>query len=114
MACSGSTIGSGLSARVWRSPGGLDELRRNLEPLASGHARFDYTILRVVEADGIALMHTEWTVSHPQRMRVHAVEVARKQADGSWRWLIGDPFTVREHNGTSAVPTGTSPAPRGQ
>jgi len=23
-----------------------------------------------------------------------AIEVASRQADGSWRWLIGDPFTV--------------------
>jgi hypothetical protein len=27
-------------------------------------------------------------------MTQHAVEVARRQADGTWRWLIGDPFTV--------------------
>jgi hypothetical protein len=25
---------------------------------------------------------------------MHAVEVARRQPDGTWRWLIGDPFTA--------------------
>jgi hypothetical protein len=41
-----------------------------------------------------ALMHTEWTVSGPEPMKVYAIEVARRQQDGSWCWLIGDPFTV--------------------
>ena len=39
-------------------------------------------------------MHTEWKVSPPYPMSVYAIEVARRQADGTWRWLIGDPFTV--------------------
>jgi len=34
---------------------------------------------------------------------VHAIEVARRQADGTWRWLIGDPFTVGRH--VAAGPT---------
>ena len=58
-------------------------------------AQFDFNITKVVETDGIALMHTEWTVSQPRPIDVHAIEVARRQSDGTWRWLIGDPFTVR-------------------
>jgi hypothetical protein len=27
-------------------------------------------------------------------MAVYAIEVARRQRDGTWRWLIGDPFMV--------------------
>jgi hypothetical protein len=27
-------------------------------------------------------------------MSVYAIEVAGRQPDGTWRWLIGDPFTV--------------------
>jgi hypothetical protein len=30
----------------------------------------------------------------PQPMSGYAIEVARRQPDGTWRWLIGDPFTV--------------------
>jgi hypothetical protein len=33
-------------------------------------------------------------VSGPQQMSVYAIEVARRQQDGTWRWLIGDSFTV--------------------
>jgi hypothetical protein len=41
-----------------------------------------------------ALMHTQWRMSGPEPLSVYAIEVARRQPDGTWRWLIGDPFTV--------------------
>jgi uncharacterized protein (TIGR02246 family) len=73
---------------------GRDGLRQELAPLAARKPRFDFTIKQIVQADDIALMHTEWTVSGPQPMTVYAIEVARRQRDGSWGWLIGDPYTV--------------------
>jgi ketosteroid isomerase-like protein len=73
---------------------GEEGLRQNLAPFAAAKARFDFTIKQVVRTGDIALMHTRWNVSGPQTMTVHAIEVARRQPDGSWRWLIGDPFTV--------------------
>jgi hypothetical protein len=39
-------------------------------------------------------MHTKWKISSPQEMSLYAIEVARRQPDGTWCWLIGDPFTV--------------------
>lgn len=73
---------------------GEDALRQQLAPLAAAKATFDFTIKQVIQVDNIALMHTEWNVSAPQPMSVYAIEVARRQPDGTWRWLIGDPFTV--------------------
>ena len=73
---------------------GKDALRQELAPLPRGGQRFDYDIRTVVETGDTALMHTKWTVSMPQPMRVYAIEVARRQPDGTWCWLIGDPFTV--------------------
>ena len=70
------------------------ELRRELTHVAAAKPRFDYTVEQVAETDGIALMHTQWTVSGAEPMQVHAIEIARRQPDGTWRWLIGDPFTV--------------------
>ncbi len=70
------------------------DLRAVLAPLAAMKARFDYQIKQVVQTDGIALMHTQWDVSGPQPMNTYAIEVARRQPDGTWRWLIGDPFTI--------------------
>jgi uncharacterized protein (TIGR02246 family) len=75
---------------------GLDELRKELAPMASRRPRFAFEVKKVAQAGNIALMHTWWTVStegQPSRF-VHAIEIARQQPNGEWRWLIGDPFTV--------------------
>ena len=71
-----------------------EALRQELAPFAAMKAIFDFNIKQVIQSGDIALMHTEWTVSSPQPMSVYAIEVARRQPDGTWRWLIGDPFTV--------------------
>jgi ketosteroid isomerase-like protein len=76
---------------------GREELREELTALASAKAKFDYSIKQVIQAGDIALMHTEWNVSSPRLMHSYAIEVARRQPDGTWRWLIGDPFTVSRH-----------------
>jgi uncharacterized protein (TIGR02246 family) len=76
---------------------GRDGLRQELAPFAAMKTRFAFTIKQVVRSGDIALMHTEWQVSFPQPMSVYAIEVARRQPDGTWRWLIGDPFTVGRH-----------------
>ena len=70
------------------------ELRQALALLAAQKTRFDYDIKQVTKTGDIALMHTEWKVAGTQPMTVYAIEVTRRQADGTWRWLIGDPYTV--------------------
>jgi ketosteroid isomerase-like protein len=64
-------------------------------------------IKQVIPCGNIALLHTQWKISSPHQLSVYAIEVARRQADGTWRWLIGDPFTVGRHaahlSSTSAV-----------
>lgn len=77
-----------------------DDLKRELAPQVEKKTRFDYDIRQVVQAGDIALMHTKWKVSGTPPMTVHAIEVARRQPDGSWRWLIGDPFTVGKETGS--------------
>jgi len=76
---------------------GGEALRQELAPFAAMKASFDFSIKQVIQSGDIALMHTEWQVSSPQPMSVYAIEVARRQPDGTWRWLIGDPFTVGRH-----------------
>ena len=73
---------------------GSEALRQELAPFATVKATFDFNIKEIIQSGDIALMHTEWNVSSPHPMFVYAIEVARRQADGTWRWLIGDPFTV--------------------
>jgi ketosteroid isomerase-like protein len=76
---------------------GREDLRKELEPFAAMKASFEFEIKQVIQADDIALMHTHWKVSADREMSVYAIEVARRQPDGTWRWLIGDPFTVGRH-----------------
>ena len=73
---------------------GRDGLRQELAPFAAMQTRFAFTNKQVIQSGDIALMHTEWQVSFPHPMSVYAIEVARRQPDGTWRWLIGDPFSV--------------------
>ncbi len=74
-------------------------LRQELDPFAARKAVFNFDIKQVIQSGDIALMHTEWKVSSPQQMSVYAIEVARRQPDGTWRWLIGDPFTIGRQTG---------------
>jgi ketosteroid isomerase-like protein len=69
-------------------------LREELSVFAAAKAQFDFNIKQVVQSGDIALMHTDWRVSSPRPMSALAIEVARRQPDGTWRWLIGAPFTV--------------------
>jgi ketosteroid isomerase-like protein len=74
------------------------DVRGQLAASVQSRTRFDFVIRGIAETDDVALMHTEWDVSGPVRRRVHAIEVARRQSAGDWRWLIGDPFTVGKTN----------------
>lgn len=75
---------------------GIDALKEELAPIAAAKPQFDFEVRQIARSGDIALMHTWWTVSSVGRepFSVYAIEVARRQPDGSWRWLIGDPFTV--------------------
>jgi ketosteroid isomerase-like protein len=86
---------------------GEEGLRQNLAPFAEAKARFDFTIKQIIQTGDIALMHTRWNVSGPQPLTAHAIEVARRQPDGTWRWLIGDPFTIGK---TIAAESAAEPA----
>ena len=82
---------------------GQDGLRQELAPLAARKAIFEYEIKQVIQAGDIALMHTQWQVTADRQMTTYAIEVARRQPDGTWRWLIGDPFTVDRCMGQASV-----------
>jgi uncharacterized protein (TIGR02246 family) len=82
---------------------GREGIRDQLAPLAAARAAFDFDIRQVIRAGEIALMHTHWRVSSPEPRSVYAIEVARRQPDGAWCWLIGDPFTVGKNTIVSSV-----------
>ena len=80
-------------------------LREQLAKSAAAKTQFEFNIKQVIQSGDIALMHTDWKVSSAQQTFVYAIEVARRQPDGTWRWLIGDPFTVgrRTASGTKVA-----------
>jgi hypothetical protein len=60
-----------------------EELRQELAHFASAKASYDFNIMQVIQAGDIALVHTEWKISLPQQVSLYAIEVARRQSDGS-------------------------------
>lgn len=84
------------SGEAKRGRAGIGE---ELAPFAAARASFEFSIKQIIANEEIALMHTAWSIRSTQEMSVYAIEVARRQPDGSWRWLIGDPFTVGKNTG---------------
>jgi uncharacterized protein (TIGR02246 family) len=78
---------------------GKEALRAELSPFTAAKANFEFDVKEVVQAGDIALMHTVWTMSPLEQTSLYAIEVARRQPDGTWRWLIGDPYTVGRKEG---------------
>jgi ketosteroid isomerase-like protein len=76
---------------------GIQELREQLAPFAAAKTLFNFAIKEIITSGDIALMQTGWTVSSLGPTMLYAIEVARRQRDGTWRWVIGDPYTVNKH-----------------
>jgi ketosteroid isomerase-like protein len=72
---------------------GLDAIRTAFGPFAAMKPGIKCDPRKVIEAGDIALVHNYWTMPGASG---HAVEVARRQADGSWLYVIDDPFSDRE------------------
>ena len=79
---------------------GRDEIKEELAPMAAAQATFAFEIKQIIRSGDSALMHAQWKMSSPQPMSEYAIEVARFQPDGTWCWLIGDPFTVGRNSGS--------------
>jgi ketosteroid isomerase-like protein len=73
---------------------GRDAVREELRGFAEARTPFTFDVKRVVQANDTALIHNLYTIESSPPMSGYAIEVARRQPDGTWRWLIGDPFTV--------------------
>ena len=77
---------------------GADEIRKTFEPIAALRPRLTLDALHAVSAgDDLALVYNDWTFSatqpdgSPIRETGKALEVVRRQKDGTWRIVIDDP-----------------------
>jgi uncharacterized protein (TIGR02246 family) len=86
---------------------GRQGMREVLAPLVAAHTSFNYKVIQIIQSGDIALMHTLWEATLPQPTSMHAIEVARRRSDGTWCWLIGDPFTVSRYNASKTSTSGS-------
>jgi ketosteroid isomerase-like protein len=71
-------------------------MRAVLANLIAKKPRFASQVERFVVVDDIAMLYTNFTmttgpVGNGQEVKSRAIEVLRRQPDGLWRLLIGDP-----------------------
>jgi len=74
---------------------GISAIREELAPFATTKQVFEFNIKRIIVNGDIALVHNRWEMITPKKMSGYAMEVMRRLPDGSWRFFIGDPFTIK-------------------
>jgi ketosteroid isomerase-like protein len=87
--------GAALANRDGIVKTGTAALREELAVFAQRRQVFEFDIKKVIQAGDVALVHNQWRATSPPGPSGYALEVARRQPDGSWRWLVGDPFTIQ-------------------
>lgn len=75
---------------------GTDAIREMYQGFVGAGRMAIETIVAFESPDGLALLHGQWTLydqSGAVSMSGKSSETARKQPDGSWRYVIDNPFT---------------------
>jgi uncharacterized protein (TIGR02246 family) len=75
---------------------GHDGIRAAISSMIAAGGRMSLTTRTVMTAsDGVALIHGEWVIERTatETTRGISTEVVRKQPDGSWRFVIDNPYT---------------------
>jgi len=78
-----------------KSPESVRQCLRNFIDLKG---KLDLKVKRVLQASDLALVTSEWTFSgtgsdgKPVNMAAKAADVLRRQVDGSWRFVIDNPW----------------------
>lgn len=73
---------------------GTTDIRNALNTFLAIGGSMKVETVHVVEAADCALTRTAWTISNGDQVaaRANGSEVLRKQADGSWRFVVDHPF----------------------
>ena len=80
-----------------KNPGGI---RQSLRSFIELKGKLDLKVKRVLQASDLALVTTEWSfsgtaagpVGNPVNMAAKSADVLRHQADGTWRFVIDNPW----------------------
>ncbi len=73
---------------------GHDAIRNDMAPFAAMKPDMKVETDKVIVAGDLSLAHSRWSMTKPAPMSGRAVEVARRQPDGTWLYVIDDPFTL--------------------
>ena len=79
---------------------GLPGVRQSLTGFIDMKGTLDLNVTRVLEAGGLALVVGAWSFTGsgadgaPVTLTGHNADVLRRQADGSWRFVIDNPWGV--------------------
>jgi ketosteroid isomerase-like protein len=77
---------------------GLPGIRGGLAGFIAMKGTLDLKVTRVLEASGLALVIGEWSFvgtgpdGQPVTLTGHSADVLRRQPDGSWRFVIDNPW----------------------
>jgi len=77
---------------------GLESIRRSLQGFIDMKVKLEARVRRVIQADNLALLTTEWSIvgtepdGKPINLTVRGTVVLRSQFDGSWLMVIENPW----------------------
>ena len=75
---------------------GHDSIRAALHSVVAAGGRMTMNTRSVLQSsDGLALLHAEWIIERTaaETTRGISTEVVRRQTDGTWRFVIDNPYT---------------------
>jgi uncharacterized protein (TIGR02246 family) len=77
---------------------GLGDICEALDGFVALNGKLDLTVTRVLEAGDLALVLGDWSFigtapdGEPVKLAAKNADVLRRQADGSWRFVIDNPW----------------------
>lgn len=76
---------------------GPEQIRAFLEGMTAAKARIDMNVKQVVQAGDVAVLYNDWSMTvtdadgKTEASSGKAIEVVRRQPDGTWKFVIDDP-----------------------
>jgi len=90
--------GASLAAPDGSVAVGHDAIRASLAMFAQSSVRMQMNVVKVVRGGDLAVLTNEWRATgrapdgSPLDISGRAIEVVRRQPDGSWRFVVDDPY----------------------
>jgi uncharacterized protein (TIGR02246 family) len=86
---------------------GTEAIREQYAGFLAMNGRMTLRSRYAIEAGDLAVLSNEWTlVAGDQTMSAITHEVARRQPDGSWLYVVDHPFASQEAEQPATVPAG--------